>query len=58
MQMSIIVFFIFISMIITVYVWAFGGILLKRFMTNEKFIRKLNQSMAILLVASIIPIVF
>jgi threonine/homoserine/homoserine lactone efflux protein len=57
-QMSIIVFCIFISMIITVYVWAFGGILLKRFMTNKKFIRKLNQSMAILLVASIIPIVF
>ncbi|KAB7884559.1 LysE family translocator [Poseidonibacter ostreae] len=55
-QMSIIVFFIFISMVITVYAWAFGGVILKKFMKNEKFIKRINQTMAILLVASIIPI--
>lgn len=56
-QISIIVLFIFISMIITVYAWAFGGILLKRFMKNEKFIRRTNQSMAVLLLASMLPII-
>ena len=55
-QMRIIVFFIFISMVITVYAWAFGGVILKKFMKNEKFIKRINQTMAILLVASIIPI--
>jgi len=57
-QMGMIVLFIFISMIITVYIWAFGGIVLKRFMKNKKFIKRLNQTMAILLVASILPIIF
>lgn len=56
-QISIIVLFIFISMIITVYTWAFGGVLLKRFMKNERFIKRTNQIMAVLLLASIIPIV-
>jgi threonine/homoserine/homoserine lactone efflux protein len=54
--MSIIVFFIFISMIITVYVWAFGGVILKQFIKNEQFIKRINQTMAILLIASMIPI--
>ena len=56
-QISIIVLFIFISMIITVYTWAFGGVLLKRFMKNEIFIKRINQTMAVLLLASMIPIV-
>lgn len=57
-QISIIVFFIFIAMIITTYVWAIGGVVLKKFMKNEKFIKRLNQTMAILLVISILPIIF
>lgn len=57
LQISIIVFVIFIAMIITVYTWAFGGIILKRFIKNAIFIKRLNQIMALLLVASIVPII-
>lgn len=57
LQIGLIVLFIFIAMIITSYTWAFGGIVLKRFMKNEKYIKRVNQTMAFLLVASIIPII-
>jgi len=57
-QIYIIVLFIFISMLITVYAWAFGGILLRKFLNNQKFIRRVNLSMSMLLVLSILPIVF
>lgn len=58
LQIGIIIFFIFISMIITTYFWSFGGITLKKMLKNEKFTRKLNISMAILLVLSVVPILF
>ena len=57
-QISFIIFLIFISMIITVSIWSFGGILLKRFLKNKKVLKRVNQIMAILLVCSIIPILF
>ena len=56
-QISLIVFIILITMIITVYSWAFGAIVLKKLIKNEKFIKRLNQIMAVLLVASILPII-
>ncbi len=56
LQVSIIALFVFITMIITSYTWSFGGIILKQLMKNENFIRKLNLSMAILLIISILPI--
>lgn len=56
-QISIIVLITLIAMIITVYTWLFGGIVLKRFIKDEKFIKKINTVMAILLLASIVPII-
>jgi len=57
-QISVIVFFTLIAMIITVYTWAFGAIALKKLIKNEKFLKRLNQAMAFLLVLSIMPILF
>lgn len=57
-QIGIIVLFIFISMIITTYLWSFGGIALKKLLKNDKFLKKLNICMAILLLLSILPILF
>lgn len=56
-QISVIVLITLISMIITVYSWGFGAVILKRFITNQKLIRALNVLMAILLVVSIMPLV-
>lgn len=57
LQICIIVLFIFVSMIISVYTWAFGAILLKQFIKDNLFIKRVNQTMAFLLVASLLPIV-
>ena len=56
-QIGIIVLIILISMIITVYVWALGGVILKKFIKNKKFIKSLNLSMAILLIFSIVQMI-
>jgi len=56
-QVGIIVLFILFAMIITVYTWSFGGIVLKRFINNEKFIKRMNFALALLLISSIIPII-
>ncbi len=56
LQIGVIVFFVFISMIITTYTWSLGGIALKRLSKNERFIKRLNVSMSILLIISIVPI--
>lgn len=56
-QIGVIVVFILISMIITVYTWTFGGIILKKFIKNKKLIKRVNLSMSFLLIASIIPII-
>ncbi len=57
-QIGVIVFCIFIAMIITTYAWSFGGVLLKKLIKEESFIKRLNIAMASLLIASIIPILF
>ena len=56
-QIIIMILFIFVGLLIASYVWSFGGIILKRFLKNEKFIKRLNQTMAILLVLSVLPII-
>lgn len=56
LQISVIVFITLIAMIITVYTWLFGGIVLKKFLKNKQSIKRINITMAILLLASIIPI--
>lgn len=56
-QIAVIVFMTLISMIITVYVWGFGAVILKRFIKNQKLIRALNILMALLLLVSILPLV-
>jgi len=58
LQIVIIILLIFISMIITTYIWSFGAEVLKQFIKNKAFIKKVNISMAVLLVLSIIPILF
>ena len=55
-QMSIIVFFIFIALLINTYLWAMGGIVLKKFLKEVKIIKRFNQVMAFLLVASVLPV--
>lgn len=57
LQITFIVLIILIAMIITVYTWAVSGIVLKKLMKEKKFVKKLNKIMAILLIASIIPII-
>lgn len=57
MQISIISIIVFITMIITVYTWAFGAMILKKFMKNKKFISIFNKSMALLLIVSVIPVI-
>lgn len=56
-QISVIVLITLISMIITVYSWSFGAIILKKFIKDPRIIRALNVLMAVLLVASIMPLV-
>ena len=55
-QISFIIFLIFIAMVITVSIWSFGSIILKRFLRNKKVLKRVNQIMAILLICSVLPI--
>lgn len=57
-QIGVIVFFVLLATILSVFLWSFGGLMLKRFMTSKLFIQRLNRAMAFLLVASVVPIVF
>ncbi len=57
-QVLIIAFIYFLSLCISSNTWAFGGILLKKFIKNSKSVQKINVIMAILLVASVLPMLF
>jgi len=57
-QIIIISFIYFLSGCVSCNTWAFGGTVLKRFIKSEKSVQRLNIAMAILLVASVLPIVF
>ena len=56
-QISIIVLFIFIASVISNYTWAFGGIILKKFLRNKTIVSRFNKTMAILLIVSILPVI-
>jgi len=57
-QIAIVCFFFLLSTIITINSWAFGGMILQRFISNSRFIRGLNIFMAVLLVVSVVPFMF
>jgi len=39
-------------------IWVAGGIFLKRFISNPRFVKNLNKVLALLLIVSIIPVLF
>jgi len=57
-QVIIIAFIYCLSLCISSNTWAFGGILLKKFIRNAKSVQKINIVMALLLVASVLPMLF
>lgn len=57
-QVLIIALIYFLSSIFSTSAWTAGGVVLKRFVKDEKVVRILNISMAILLIASVLPIIF
>ncbi len=57
-QVLIIAFIYLISAIIACNFWTLGGIYLKKIIKNEQHLRIFNITMAILLIASILPFVF
>jgi len=57
-QVILIAFIYCLSLCISSNTWAFGGILLKKFIRNAKSVQKINVIMALLLVASVLPMLF
>jgi len=57
-QIIIISIIYFLSGCVSCNTWAFGGTILKKFIKSEKSVQRLNILMAILLVASVLPIIF
>ncbi len=57
-QVMIISCIYFLSAIISTNSWSLGGVILKRFIQNERFVQIFNIIMAILIVGSILPFVF
>jgi len=58
LQVILIAFIYCLSLCISSNTWAFGGILLKKFIRNAKSVQKINIVMALLLVASVLPMLF
>ncbi len=54
-EVFIVSFIYFLSGIISTNSWALGGVILKRFITNEHYVHIFNITMALLLVVSILP---
>jgi len=57
-QVFIIAFIYLLSGLVSTNGWTLGGVVLKKFIKDEKMIKIFNITMAILLVASILPFVF
>lgn len=57
-QVVIVASIYLLSAILSSNTWIFGGVVLKKFIKNESSVRKLNIIMAILLIASVLPILF
>jgi hypothetical protein len=57
LQVLSIAFIYLLSSIISTNLWAIGGVFLKRFIQKESTIHTFNIIMAILLVASMLPVI-
>jgi threonine/homoserine/homoserine lactone efflux protein len=57
-QVMIISCIYFFCAILSTNSWALGGVMLKRFIQNERFVRIFNITMAVLIVGSILPFIF
>lgn len=57
-QVLIISLIFLLSGMLSTNTWAIGGVALKRFIKDERHVRKFNIVMSILLVASVIPFIF
>ena len=57
-QVVIISSIFFLCAIVSTNSWSLGGVLLKRFIQNERLVRLFNIAMAILIVGSVLPFVF
>jgi threonine/homoserine/homoserine lactone efflux protein len=58
MQVMIISCVFFVCAILSTNSWSLGGVLLKRFIQNDRLVQIFNITMAILIVGSILPIIF
>jgi len=57
-QVMIISFVFFVCAILSTNSWSLGGVLLKRFIQNNRLVQIFNITMAILIVGSILPFIF
>ena len=57
-QVLVIALLYFLSAIFSTNFWAFGGVVLKKIIKNETYLRFLNIAMAILLIGSVLPVLF
>jgi threonine/homoserine/homoserine lactone efflux protein len=57
-QVMIIACIYFFCAILSTNSWALGGVMLKRFIQNERLVQIFNVTMAILIVGSILPFIF
>ena len=57
-QVMIISFIYFFCAFLSSNIWSLGGVILKRFIQNKRFVHIFNMTMAILIVGSILPVVF
>ena len=57
-QVMIIACIYFFCAILSTNSWSLGGVMLKRFIQNERLVQIFNITMAILIVGSILPFVF
>ncbi|MEA2016843.1 MAG: LysE family translocator [Campylobacterota bacterium] len=58
LQVLTIAFIYLLSGVISTNSWALGGVMLKKFIKNQKSVKIFNISMAILLVVSVLPFIF
>jgi len=58
LQVLIIAFIYLLSGIVSTNSWTLGGVVLKKFLKDEKVIKIFNRTMAILLIVSILPFIF
>ncbi len=57
-QVLIIAFIYFLVSFISTSTWTLGGVVIKKFIKNEKIVQRFNIFMAFLLVLSVLPIIF